>query len=266
MPHGHWKTTTFVAGLRLSGLAAPFVLDGSINRDAFQTSVERVLVPELAPGDTVVMDNLGSHTGPAGARLLFLPPGSPDFNPIEMAFSKLKALLRKAAERTVEGLWAAIGRLIDTITPDECANFCAAAGYEPDQIENALRNPSPAGTHALDARGHPPASCLSSRCGSACTGARRVPGLPRSDREASNCQGEQSLFIDDARASAINYDEIVAGNAPKNENLWRASRDDWRRGGDSNPRCPCRHAAFRVRCIQPLCHLSARCLDETGGA
>lgn len=138
MPHGHWKTTTFVAGLRLSDLAAPFVLDGSINRDAFQTSVERVLVPELAPGDTVVMDNLGSHTGPAGARLLFLPPGSPDFNPIEMAFSKLKALLRKAAERTVEGLWAAIGRLIDTITPDECANFCAAAGYEPDQIENAL--------------------------------------------------------------------------------------------------------------------------------
>ncbi|MGH1571859.1 IS630 family transposase [Methylobacterium sp. P31] len=140
VPHGHWKTTTFVAGLRLSGLAAPFVLDGPINRDTFQTYVERVLVPELAPGDTVVMDNLGSHKGPAvraaieaaGARLLFLPPYSPDFNPIEMAFSKLKALLRKAAERSVEGLWAAIGRLIDTITPDECANFFAAAGYEPD--------------------------------------------------------------------------------------------------------------------------------------
>ncbi|MGU3541016.1 IS630 family transposase [Methylobacterium sp. A54F] len=140
VPHGHWKTTTFVAGLRLSGIAAPFVLDGPINRDAFQTYVERVLVPELAPGDVVVMDNLGSHKGPAvraaieaaGARLLFLPPYSPDFNPIEMAFSKLKALLRKAAERTVEGLWTAIGRLIDTITPDECANFFAAAGYEPD--------------------------------------------------------------------------------------------------------------------------------------
>ncbi|KAA0122175.1 IS630 family transposase [Methylobacterium sp. P1-11] len=140
VPHGHWKTTTFVAGLRLSGIAAPFVLDGPINRDAFQTYVARVLVPELAPGDVVIMDNLGSHKGPAvraaieavGARLLFLPPYSPDFNPIEMAFSKLKALLRKAAERTVEGLWAAIGRLIDTITPDECANFFAAAGYEPD--------------------------------------------------------------------------------------------------------------------------------------
>jgi transposase len=111
-----------------------------INRDAFQTYVDRVLVPELVPGDIVVMDNLGSHKGPAvraaieaaGARLLFLPPYSPDFNPIEMAFSKLKALLRKAAERTVEGLWSAIGRLVDTVTPDECASFFAAAGYEPD--------------------------------------------------------------------------------------------------------------------------------------
>ena len=140
VPHGHWKTTTFVAGLRLSGMAAPFVLDGPINRDAFQAYVEHVLVPELMPGDIVVMDNLGSHKGPAvraaidaaGARLLFLPPYSPDFNPIEMAFSELKALLRKAAARTVEGLWAAIGRLIDTITPDECANFFAAAENEPD--------------------------------------------------------------------------------------------------------------------------------------
>ena len=140
VPHGHWKTTTLVAGLRLSGIAAPFVLDGPINRDAFQAYVDQVLVPELTPGDIVVMDNLGSHKGPAvraaietaGARLLFLPPYSPDFNPIEMAFSKLKALLRKAAERTVEGLWSAIGRLLDTVTPTECANFFAAAGYEPD--------------------------------------------------------------------------------------------------------------------------------------
>ena len=138
-PH-HWKTTTLVAGLRLSGIAAPFVLDGPINRYAFQVYVDQVLVPELAPGDIVIMDNLGSHKGPAvraaieaaGARLLFLPPYSPDFNPIEMAFSKLKALLRKAAERTVEGLWSAIGRLIGTITPDESANFFAAAGYDPD--------------------------------------------------------------------------------------------------------------------------------------
>ncbi|MDN3575090.1 IS630 family transposase, partial [Methylobacterium longum] len=127
IPHGHWKTTTLVAGLRLSGVAAPFVLDGPINRDAFQAYVDRVLVPELTRGDIVVMDNLSSHKGPAvraaieavGARLLFLPPYSPDFNPIEMAFSKLKALLRKAAERTIEGLWAAIGRLVDAITPDE---------------------------------------------------------------------------------------------------------------------------------------------------
>jgi len=140
IPHGHWKTTTFVAGLRLSGIAAPFVLDGPINRVAFQTYVEQVLVPELMPGDIVVMDNLGSHKGAvvraaieaAGARLLFLPPYSPDFNPIEMAFSKLKALLRKAAERTVEGLWSAIGRLVDAVTPDECANFFTAAGYDPD--------------------------------------------------------------------------------------------------------------------------------------
>lgn len=140
VPHGHWKTTTLVAGLRLTGIAAPFVLDGPINRDAFQAYVEQVLVPELNPGDIVVMDNLGSHKGvavqaaiaAAGARLLFLPPYSPDFNPIEMAFSKLKALLRKAAERTIEGLWSAIGRLIDAVTPDECANFFAAAGYEPD--------------------------------------------------------------------------------------------------------------------------------------
>lgn len=114
--------------------------DGPINRDAFQAYVERVLVPELNPGDIVVMDNFESHKGmavqaaiaAAGARLLFLPPYSSDFNPIEMAFSKLKALLRKAAERTVAGLWSAIGRLIDTVTPDVCANFFEAAGYDPD--------------------------------------------------------------------------------------------------------------------------------------
>lgn len=139
VPHGRWKTTTFVAGRRLSGIAAPFVLDGPINRVAFQTYVEQVLIPELTPGDLVVMDNLGSHKGAtvraaieaAGAWLLFLPY-SPDFNPIELAFSKLKALLRKAAERTVEGLRSAIGRLIDTVTTNECANFFTAAGYDPD--------------------------------------------------------------------------------------------------------------------------------------
>lgn len=138
IPHGHWKTTTFVAGLRLSGLAAPMVLDGPMNRDAFQAYIDQVLVPELRAGDIVVMDNLSSHTGPgvraaienAGARLLYLPPYSPDFNPIENAFAKLKALLRKAAERTIGGLWDAIGRFIDLFTPDECANYFAAAGYD----------------------------------------------------------------------------------------------------------------------------------------
>ena len=117
IPHGHWKTTTFVAGLRLDGIAAPMVLDGPINRDAFQAYVDQVLVPELKPGDVVVMDNLSSHKGPAvrraieaaGANLLYLPPYSPDFNPIENAFAKLKALLRKAAERTVGALWDRIG-------------------------------------------------------------------------------------------------------------------------------------------------------------
>lgn len=138
IPHGHWKTTTFVAGLRLSGMVAPMVLDGPINGAAFQAYVDHVLVPELRPGDVVVMDNLGSHKGAgvraaieaAGAKLLYLPPYSPDFNPIENAFSKLKALLRTAAERT-EGLWAVIGRCLDRFTPRECANYFAAAGYEP---------------------------------------------------------------------------------------------------------------------------------------
>ena len=138
IPHGHWKTTTFVAGLTLRGMVAPFVLDGPINRDAFETYVECVLVRYLRSGDVVIMDNLSSHKSQrvrdlieaAGASLLYLPPYSPDFNPIENAFSKLKALLRKAAERTVDGLWAAIGRLIDTFTPQECANYFAAAGYD----------------------------------------------------------------------------------------------------------------------------------------
>ena len=138
VPHGHWKTTTIVAGLSATGMVAPFVIDGPINRDAFRSYVEKVLVPELAPGDVVIMDNLSSHKGPrvrqmieaACARLLYLPPYSPDFNPIENAFAKLKALLRKAAERTVAGLWNAIGRLVDRFTPQECTNYFAAAGYD----------------------------------------------------------------------------------------------------------------------------------------
>jgi transposase len=140
VPHGHWKTTTFVAGLRVTGMVAPMVLDGPINGIWFQAYVEQVLVPALSPGDIVIMDNLGSHKGPkvraaieaVGAKLLYLPPYSPDFNPIENAFSKLKALLRKAAERTVDALWDRIGALLGEFSPQECANFFAAAGYEPD--------------------------------------------------------------------------------------------------------------------------------------
>ena len=138
VPHAHWKTTTFVGALTLRGFIAPFVLDGPINRDAFETYVEKVLVPERRAGDVVIMDNLSSHKGPrvremidaAGADLRYLPPYSPDFNPIENAFSKLKALLRKAAERTLEGLWSTIGNIIKLVTPAECQNYFAAAGYD----------------------------------------------------------------------------------------------------------------------------------------
>jgi transposase len=140
IPHAHWKTTTFIAGLRSTGMVAPMVLDGPINSAAFQAYVEQVLVPELRPGDTVIMDNLASHKGPAvrtaieaaGARLLYLPPYSPDFNPIENAFAKLKALLRKAAERSIQSLWSAIGAAVGAFTPPECANYFAAAGYDTD--------------------------------------------------------------------------------------------------------------------------------------
>jgi transposase len=140
IPRSHWKTTTFVAGLRLTGMMAPVVLDGPMNRSAVLAYVTQVLAPALKPGDVVILDNLPAHQGSrvreaieaAGASLLYLPPYSPDFNPIENAFAKLKALLRKAAERTIEGLWAAIGRLIDLFPPQECANYFAAAGYDPD--------------------------------------------------------------------------------------------------------------------------------------
>jgi transposase len=140
VPHGRRKTTTLIAGLRLDGMVAPMVLDGPINGDWFEAYVSQILLPTLRPGDVVLMDNLSSHKRASvqemieakGARLRFLPPYSPDFNPIEMAFSKLKALLRKVAERTVDGLWTAIGRFVDVFTPQECANYFAAAGYDAD--------------------------------------------------------------------------------------------------------------------------------------
>lgn len=140
VPHGHRKTTTLVAGLRMSGMIAPMVLDGPINGQWFEAYVAQVLVPELRPGDIVIMDNLSSHKRAkvnaliegVGASLLFLPPYSPDFNPIEKAFARLKAMLRKAAERTVSGLWSLIGKLTEVFQPDECANYFRSCGYEPD--------------------------------------------------------------------------------------------------------------------------------------
>ena len=140
IPWGHWKTTTFTAGLRLDGLATPMLLDGPMDGEAFLAYVEQVLGPELREGDLVVMDNLPAHKmaavraaiEAAGARLLYLPPYSPDFNPIEKAFSKLKAHLRKAAARTVDDLWQAIAASLELFTPDECANYFISAGYDPD--------------------------------------------------------------------------------------------------------------------------------------
>jgi len=128
VPHGHWKTLTFLAGLRQTGIVAPLVLDGPINGAAFTAWVEQFLVPTLAPGDVVILDNLGSHKGAAarqavrsaGAHLLFLPPYSPDLNPIELMFAKLKVLVRKAETRTIEETWRRIGSLLKAFSPAEC--------------------------------------------------------------------------------------------------------------------------------------------------
>ena len=136
-PFGHWKTTTFTAGLRWDGITAPWVLDGAMNRDAFLVYIDQVLGPTLGKGDIVVMDNLPAHKGEAvrkliedkGAQLMLLPPYSPDLNPIELAFSKLKSLLRKAAERTVGALWDRIGQVLEAFTPEECANYFRHDGY-----------------------------------------------------------------------------------------------------------------------------------------
>ncbi len=139
VPFGHWKTMTFIAGLRCDGLCAPLVFDGPINGRSFLAWVEQCLVPTLKPGDIVVLDNLGSHKGQAvrrairaaGARLIFLPPYSPDLNPIEQAFAKLKTLLRKVDARSVEETWKSIGTLLDAFTPQECANYLTNSGYAP---------------------------------------------------------------------------------------------------------------------------------------
>ena len=138
VPHGHWKTTTFTAGLTARGLVAPMLIDGAMDGPAFRAYVKTVLAPELRPGDVVVMDNLPAHKvdgvreaiETAKAKLLYLPAYSPDFNPIEMAFSKLKALLRGAAPRTITALWTAIAQAIEQFKPAECQAYLAAAGYD----------------------------------------------------------------------------------------------------------------------------------------
>jgi len=137
VPQGRWRTLTFLAALRCDRIEAPGVIDGPINGESFLAYVEQVLVPTLRPGDIVIIDNLGSHKGKAvrrairatGAKLFFLPPYSPDLNPIEQVFAKLKTLLRKAAERTVEDTWRRIGALLHTFTDQECANYFRNAGY-----------------------------------------------------------------------------------------------------------------------------------------
>jgi transposase len=137
VPHGRWTTMTFLAGLRLDGIIAPCVIDGPINGPTFLAWVTQFLVPTLRPGDIVVLDNLGSHKGrairrairDAGAHRLFLPPYSPDLNPIELAFAKLKTLLRKADERSKDAVWQRIGSLLDQFRSDECANYFKHAGY-----------------------------------------------------------------------------------------------------------------------------------------
>ena len=142
VPHGRWQTMTFLAALRHDRIEAPWLIDGPINGDSFLTYIEQVLVPTLRPGDIVVIDNLGSHKGKAvrrairavGAKLFFLPKYSPDLNPIELFFSKLKHWLRKAARRTADAVCHAIAHILPTVTPTECANFFAHAGYQRPKI------------------------------------------------------------------------------------------------------------------------------------
>lgn len=145
-PHGHRKTTTFVAALHSSGLTAPLVIDGAINGELFSAYTRRVLVPTLKPGGIVVMDNLSSHKRAGvreaiesvGARLLYLPPYSPDFNPIEQAFSKFKRLLQTAAQRTIDALWNTCGTLLERFTKNQCRNYINHCGYRYDSQARAL--------------------------------------------------------------------------------------------------------------------------------
>jgi transposase len=139
-PFGHWKTQTFIAGLRCDGLTAPWIIDRPMTKEIFEIYVETQLAPTLDPGDVVILDNLPSHKSEKakailkqrGAWFLFLPPYSPDLNPIEMAFSKLKAHLRRIGARTIDDLWRAVGSICDLYPPEECRNYFTAAGYAYD--------------------------------------------------------------------------------------------------------------------------------------
>lgn len=139
-PFGHWKTQTFIAGLRCDELTAPWIIDGAMTREIFEAYVETQLAPTLQPGDVVILDNLPSHKSDKarellkarGAWFLFLPPYSPDLNPIEMAFSKMKAHLRRIGARTIDELWRAVGSICDLYSPEECHNYFTAAGYAYD--------------------------------------------------------------------------------------------------------------------------------------
>jgi transposase len=142
VPHGHWQTSTFIGARRVDGMTAPVVFDGAVNGEIFLVYVRDHLAPALKPGDIVVMDNLSSHKvegvrqaiEAVGARIEYLPPYSPDLNPIENAFSKLKAMLKKFGERQIDALWKRIGSLIDTFTPAECRNYFRHCGYSADQL------------------------------------------------------------------------------------------------------------------------------------
>lgn len=146
VPHGHWKTTTFLAALRVTGLTAPLVVDGAINGELFLSYVRQQLAPTLLHGDIVVMDNLSAHKvagvrqaiEAADAQVVYLPPYSPDLNPIELVFSKFKWLVRSAAERTVDGLWRLCGQLLDQFTSTECKNYFHHCGYAATEMLETL--------------------------------------------------------------------------------------------------------------------------------
>ena len=149
VPHGHWKTTTFLAALRADGLTCPLVVDGAMTGDLFVAYVKQQLVPTLRAGDVVVLDNLACHKRAevreaiegAHCRLLYLPPYSPDLNPIELLFAKLKAMLRSAGERTVEGLWDFLGQALDAFSPEECRHYFRHCGYRtPDATKKPKRH------------------------------------------------------------------------------------------------------------------------------